>query len=115
MHNFLGESTFINVPIKEGKAYPKGHMEQALDLPVPADAAAEMVVATRPNEIALTGPGEGGYATHVEACNVHLVEPMWYSADDEAADKERALPAGVNRSAKHTSGLRKVAHSLFVT
>ena len=124
VHNFLGESTFINVEIRDGKAYPKGHAEQALDLTVPADAAAEMVVATRPNEIALTGPGEGGFATHVEkrifltdrteylvpvgeqllkvqtphrvtfsqgeACCVHLVEPMWYPADDEEAEKERA-------------------------
>ena len=83
-----------------------------------------MVVATRPNEIALTGPDEDGFITHVEkrifltdrteylvpvgdqllkvqtphrvtfaqgeACSVHLVEPMWYPADDEAAEKERA-------------------------
>ena len=124
VHNFLGESTFINVAIKDGKAYPKGHMEQALDLPVPQDVASEMVVATRPNEIALTGPGEGGFASHIEKrifltdrteylvpvgdqllkvqtphritfsegekCFVHLVEPMWYPADDMAADKERA-------------------------
>ena len=124
VHNFLGESTFINVEIRDGKAYPKGHAEQALDLDVPADAAAEMVVATRPNEIALTGPGEGGFATHIEkrifltdrteylvpvgnqllkvqtphrvtfsqgeACCVHLVDPMWYPADDEEAEKERA-------------------------
>ncbi|MBR6187332.1 MAG: ABC transporter ATP-binding protein, partial [Clostridia bacterium] len=124
VHNFLGESTFISVTVKDGKAYPKGHTDQALDLPVPPDAAPEMVVATRPNEIALTGPGEGGFATHVEkrifltdrteylvpvgeqllkvqtphriafsqgeACSVHLVEPMWYPADDAAAEKERA-------------------------
>lgn len=124
VHNFLGESTFINVSIKDGKVYPKGHLEQPLDLPIPAGVADEMVVATRPNEIALTGPGEGGFASHIEKrifltdrteylvpvgeqllkvqtphritfsegepCYVHLVEPMWYPADDEAADKERA-------------------------
>ena len=124
VHNFLGESTFINVVVKDGKAYPKGHMEQSLDLSVPAGVADEMVVATRPNEIALTGAGEGGFASHIEkrifltdrteylvpvgdqllkvqtphritfsegeACYVHLVEPMWYPADDAAADKERA-------------------------
>ena len=124
VHNFLGESTFINVVVKDGKAYPKGHMEQSLDLSVPDDVADEMVVATRPNEIALTGAGEGGFASHIEkrifltdrteylvpvgdqllkvqtphritfsegeACYVHLVEPMWYPADDAAADKERA-------------------------
>ena len=83
-----------------------------------------MVVATRPNEIALTGPDGDGFKTHVEkrifltdrteylvpvgdqllkvqtphrvafsegeACMVNLVDPMWYPADDEAADKERA-------------------------
>jgi iron(III) transport system ATP-binding protein len=124
VHNFLGESTFINVVVKDGKAYPKGHMEQSLDLSVPDGVADEMVVATRPNEIALTGAGEGGFASHIEkrifltdrteylvpvgdqllkvqtphritfsegeACYVHLVEPMWYPADDAAADKERA-------------------------
>ena len=124
VHNFLGESTFIRVVLKDGKAYPSGHMDQALDIAVPPDAASEMVVATRPNEIALTGPGEGGFASHVEkrifltdrteylipvgdqllkvqtphrvtfsegeACSVHLTEPMWYPADDEAAEKERA-------------------------
>ena len=25
-----------------------------------------------------------------EACAVHLMDPMWYSADDGAAEKERA-------------------------
>ncbi len=124
VHNFLGESTFISVEIRNGKAYPKGHPDQPLDLPLPPDANSEMVVATRPNEIALTGPGEGGFASHIEkrifltdrteylvpvgdqlvkvqtphrvtfaqgeACSVHLVEPMWYPADDEAADTERA-------------------------
>ncbi len=124
VHNFLGESTFIHVVTENGKAYPRGHMEQALDLPVPAGAEREMVVATRPNEIALTGPTEGGFVTHIEkrifltdrteylvpigdqllkvqtphrvtfakgeACAVHFVDPMWYPADDEEAEKERA-------------------------
>ena len=124
VHNFLGESTFIRVVVKDGRAYPAGHMDQALDVAVPKDAADEMVVATRPNEIALTGPGEGGFASRIEkrifltdrteylvrvgeqllkvqtphrvafsqgeACAVHLVDPMWYPADDAAAEKERA-------------------------
>ncbi len=123
VHNFLGESTFIRVRVEGGKAYPIGS-SQPLDLPVPPDAAAEMVVATRPNEIALTGPSEGGYASRVEKrifltdrteylipvgeqllkvqtphriafsegeeVRVRLVGPMWYPADDEAAEKERA-------------------------
>ena len=124
VHNFLGESTFIRVVVKDGRAYPAGHMDQALDVAVPKDAADEMVVATRPNEIALTGPGEGGFASRIEkrifltdrteylipvgdqllkvqtphritfsegeACCVHFTEPMWYPADDEEAEKERA-------------------------
>lgn len=123
VHNFLGESTFINVQVRDGKVYPKGS-DQALNLPVPADAEAEMVVATRPNQIELTGPGGEGFATHVqkrifltdrteylvpvgeqmvkiqtphrvtfsegEACTVRFVEPMWYPADDAAAEAERA-------------------------
>ena len=124
VHNFLGESTFIRVVVKDGRAYPAGHMDQALDVAVPKDAADEMVVATRPNEIALTGPCEGGFASRIEkrifltdrteylipvgdqllkvqtphritfsegeACCVHFTEPMWYPADDEEAEKERA-------------------------
>ena len=54
VHSFLGESTFMNVVIRDGKAYPKGDMSQSLNLTVPADAASEMVVATRPNAIHLT-------------------------------------------------------------
>lgn len=64
VHSFLGESTFINVVIQGGKVYPKGDMSQALDMPVPADADREMVVATRPNAISLTA--DRGYRTHVE-------------------------------------------------
>ena len=66
VHNFLGESTFVNVLVKDGKVYAKGDERQALSLTAPKGAAAEMVVATRPNEIALTGPTEGGYQTHIE-------------------------------------------------
>ncbi len=54
VHSFLGESTFIKVVIKDGKVYPEGDMSQALDLTPPADAAAEMIVATRPNSIELS-------------------------------------------------------------
>lgn len=64
VHSFLGESTFINVVIKDKKAYPKGDMSQALDLPVPPDAASDMVVATRPNAIRITG--DQGFKTRVE-------------------------------------------------
>jgi len=66
VHNFLGESTFISVVVKDGKVYAKGDMNQPIDLVIPKDAAQEMVVATRPNEIALTGVSEGGYRTHIE-------------------------------------------------
>lgn len=66
VHNFLGESTFINVVVKDGKAYAKGDMSQSIDFVIPADAADEMVVATRPNEISMTAVGNEGYRTHVE-------------------------------------------------
>ena len=66
VHNFLGESTFINVVIRDGKVYATGDMDQAIALDIPKDAASEMVVATRPNEIAMSAPDQGGYRTHVE-------------------------------------------------
>ena len=65
VHNFLGESTFINVDVREGKVYPKGDGSQAMQLDIPADAAPEMVVATRPNEIELLASTESGYKTKI--------------------------------------------------
>lgn len=64
VHSFLGESTFIKVVIKGGKAYPKGDMSQSLDLKVPDGAKGEMVAAARPNGITISG-GDG-FKTHVE-------------------------------------------------
>ena len=123
VHSFLGESTFLNVSVRDGKVFADGDAEQALSLAIPPEAADRMVVATRPNAIELTG-GEDGYVTHVakrifltdrteylipvgsqtlkvqtphrvsfsegEKCCVKLVNPMWYPAEDEAAEKERA-------------------------
>lgn len=66
VHNFLGESTFINVVIKDGKVYPKNDMSQAINISVPSDAASEMVVATRPNEIELVKSDATGFKTHIE-------------------------------------------------
>ena len=63
VHNFLGESTFIHVEIRDGRAYPRGS-EQPLDLAVPDGAGPEMVVATRPNAIRLSRDGEG-FKTHI--------------------------------------------------
>ncbi len=122
VHSFLGESTFLNVQVKDGKVFADGDAEQPLGLEIPPDAAPRMVVATRPNSIELTGGGDG-YKTHVEkrifltdrteylvpvggqtlkvqtphrisfsegeSCRVKLVAPMWYPAEDEAAEKER--------------------------
>ncbi len=65
VHNFLGESTFLNVTIKDGKVFAGNDFEQPLDLEIPKDAESQMVVATRPNCIELTGGGDG-YKTHVE-------------------------------------------------
>ena len=123
VHSFLGESTFINVVVQDGKVYPKGDMQNPLRLEIPADAAREMVVATRPNSIDLVGPSEEGYPTHIEkrifltdrteylvpvgeqmlkiqvphrisfakgdACRIRFISPMWYPAEDDAAEKER--------------------------
>ena len=64
VHNFLGESTFINVELKEGKIFPKGDSSQAINLNIPENAGSEMVIATRPNAIKLTK--NQGYITHIE-------------------------------------------------
>lgn len=66
VHSFLGESTFINVVVKDGQAYAEGHMDTPLGLDVPKDAADRMVVATRPNSIEITGAEGSGYLSHVE-------------------------------------------------
>ena len=64
VHSFLGDSTFIHVVIKDGAVYPKGDYDQKLDIAIPANAEQEMVVATRPNAIAITK--DIGFKTHVE-------------------------------------------------
>lgn len=64
VHSFLGESTFLKVVIRDGKVYAAGDMENPLDLAVPKNAEPEMIMATRPNAIALTG--DKGYLTHIE-------------------------------------------------
>ncbi len=51
VHKFLGTSTFTHVDIRDGRAYPKGDTDNSLPVEVPADAAAEMIMATRPNQI----------------------------------------------------------------
>lgn len=123
VHNFLGESTFVNVVIKDGKVYAKGHMDQAINVNIPSNANQEMVIATRPNEISLVKDDATGFKTHIEKrtfltdrieylvpigdqllkiqtphrikfdrneeCYVKFVDPMWYEADDEEAEKER--------------------------
>ena len=123
VHSFLGESTFINVEIADGKVYAKGDTENPLALDIPKDADKQMVVATRPNSIDLLGADQEGYPTHIakrifltdrteyivpvgeqnlkiqtphrvafaegEACRVRFASPMWYPAEDEAAEKER--------------------------
>lgn len=64
VHSFLGDSTFINVVIKDGRIYPEGDMNQSIDIPVPRDAASRMVVAARPNAIRISA--DRGFRTHVE-------------------------------------------------
>lgn len=64
VHSFLGESTFLNVILRDGRVYAEGDMEQPLALPAPPNADPQMIMATRPNAIALTG--DKGYQTHIE-------------------------------------------------
>lgn len=67
VHSFLGESTFINVIIKDKKVFPVGDMSQEIKIVLPQEAKGErMVIATRPNEIDITGADNGGYRTHIE-------------------------------------------------
>ncbi|MBQ7262548.1 MAG: ABC transporter ATP-binding protein [Synergistaceae bacterium] len=66
VHDFLGESTFIDVVVEDGRggrrAFPKGAGDRPIDLPVPPDAGPEMVIATRPNAIRLSKIGPDGRA-----------------------------------------------------
>lgn len=65
VHNFLGESTFLEVVIKDGKVYPDGDFENALDVePPPRVQEGRMIVATRPNEIGLNN--SKGYRTYIQ-------------------------------------------------
>ena len=41
-------------------------MEQPINIPISSDAASEMVVATRPNEIELSNNDTTGFKTHIE-------------------------------------------------
>ncbi len=66
VHSFLGESTFINVNIRNGKVYANGDNDHPLDLEIPKDADAEMVVATRPNSIDLLPANAEGYPSIIE-------------------------------------------------
>ncbi len=53
VHSFLGQSTFINVELKDGKVYPRGDYRQAIPMQLPSKANDKMILATRPNEISL--------------------------------------------------------------
>lgn len=64
VHNFLGEATFIDVVIRDGKVYPKGDESQAIELEIPKGAGHDMVIATRPNAIRLTQ--NEGFMTRIE-------------------------------------------------
>lgn len=64
VHKFLGQSTFTNAIIENGKAYAKGNMSQVLPVDVPLNSDREMVLATRPNQIDINR--ESGYASRVE-------------------------------------------------
>ena len=65
VHNFLGESTFINVEVKDGKVYPLGSTQE-IKIKAPKGVSGKMVVATRPNEIEITKSSTTGFKTHIE-------------------------------------------------
>ena len=64
VHKFLGQSTFTNVVIQDGKVYAKGDMAQPLPVALPENGEREMVMATRPNQIAINHTD--GYKTKIE-------------------------------------------------
>lgn len=64
VHSFLGQSTFINVNIKDGKVYPAGDHTQAIPCDLPTKSHNQMILATRPNEIVLNR--EKGFKTMIQ-------------------------------------------------
>lgn len=64
VHSFLGQSTFINVVIEDGKVYPKGDFTQPITCKIPDNVSREMILATRPNAINLNR--SQGYKTRIE-------------------------------------------------
>ena len=64
VHKFLGQSTFTDVVIQDGTVYAKGDMEQPLPVALPENGEREMVMATRPNQIAINHTD--GYKTKIE-------------------------------------------------
>lgn len=62
VHNFLGDSNFTEVEIKEGVAYVAGD-DQKLPLAVPKKNVQKAILATRPSEIEINA--ESGYETTV--------------------------------------------------
>ena len=62
VYGFLGLSNFLDTELREGTLYARG--EKDLPLPVvPDDTALEQegILASRPNEIAISGMDNGGY------------------------------------------------------
>ena len=64
VHKFLGQSTFTDVVIQDGKVYAKGDMAHPLPVALPENGEREMVMATRPNQIEMNHTD--GYKTKVE-------------------------------------------------
>lgn len=64
VHNFLGQSNFTKVTIKDGKVYPVGDFSQEIPVALPEKVMSEMVLATRPNQINLNH--SVGYKTKIE-------------------------------------------------
>ena len=63
VHNFLGQSNFTTVEVRNGKAYVKGREDEALPCDPPANMTGEIIMATRPNTIEINH--EAGYKSRI--------------------------------------------------
>ncbi len=68
VYGFLGLSNFLDIEVRDGKAYPTGEPERSIPFEIPEEAgsATEGVLASRPNEIKISREETAGYPVVVE-------------------------------------------------
>lgn len=64
VHNFLGQSNFIRVDIKDGKVFPEGDFSQEIPCGIQDNVKPKMLLAVRPHAINLNR--SKGYRTKIE-------------------------------------------------